>query len=252
MLELINIIESNNTIYKLLFKILLKGSIFYDYFSIEPIFKNITLNTDVNISYNDEHISIKVYDIISKIKDNSLRDYYRFLIDKKLLDLEFQYQDLHEENTALKYAIKNGLKFVDINHKPKTIIQKVIEYVNEKPKKKTHHNYQDDVPHILYYILIDDMYYKIGITKNSVQQRFSDIRKGKKIKILKLWQFSSKKEAYTREQLILSTFQNKRLYEKILENGNTEMFKEDILELHNDTPNYLKEIPDHIEDKIIN
>ncbi len=89
-------------------------------------------------------------------------------------------------------------------------------------------------PAILYYILdiITDLY-KIGITNQTVKERFGT-KKMKEIKILGTWSFKVGKNAYNTEQALHKHFKE---FQVINENftvvgGKTEFFKVDILNLN--------------------
>lgn len=85
------------------------------------------------------------------------------------------------------------------------------------------------LPGILYYIVVENVYYKIGITSKTIEQRFTknDLQK---IKIIKEIKFNKLIEAFKEEQRILREF-NDFLYKgpKILSSGNSEIFIKNIL-----------------------
>lgn len=92
--------------------------------------------------------------------------------------------------------------------------------------------FQPELPAIMYYIKIQDIYYKIGITNRTIEERF--VRdKALKINVLKIWSFDLGSKAQNAERVILNKFSHKRLREiNILKSGgNTELFNEDILNL---------------------
>lgn len=90
-------------------------------------------------------------------------------------------------------------------------------------------------PATLYYLSINNgTAYKIGITNNSVEQRFSTIDLTS-IRIIKTWHYSIGQECYDAEQQILKEFKQYRYTgPSLLQSGNTELFNKDILAL--DTP----------------
>lgn len=86
-------------------------------------------------------------------------------------------------------------------------------------------------PGILYYLSVfEGRAYKIGITNNSVEKRFgADI---KNIKVVKTWYYENGREAYNRELSILREYKEYAYTGvNLLENGNTELFNRDILNL---------------------
>ena len=89
-----------------------------------------------------------------------------------------------------------------------------------------------DKPGILYYLSVNNgTAYKIGITNNSVEQRFhkADLNK---IRILHTWYFESGKECFEKEQDILKTHTNNKYNgEPLLSTGNSELFNVDVLQL---------------------
>lgn len=95
---------------------------------------------------------------------------------------------------------------------------------------RSNSGFKKDKPAILYYLSINNgEAYKIGITNRSVQKRFNNYDL-KKIEVLKEWYYDDGVEAYAEEQRILNEFD----YFKwdgpdLLESGNTELFKSDIL-----------------------
>lgn len=89
-------------------------------------------------------------------------------------------------------------------------------------------------PAILYYIKISKeqkVYYKIGITNRTVQDRFP--RSIKYITILQELKFNKGKEALVAEQRLLELYKEKRvtIHNLLVESGNTELFIEDVLNL---------------------
>lgn len=91
-------------------------------------------------------------------------------------------------------------------------------------------------PAILYYIKIvsyhQEVYYKIGITNNSVEKRFSK-DKDKTIQILMQKQFLLGSDARAEEQSILDKYKSHRITipDFLKSKGNTELFEIDILGL---------------------
>lgn len=136
-------------------------------------------------------------------------------------------------------------KVVFINTRTKVILgckdckkewEILAKVVNTKPLKCPYCENRDKInsayseyPMTLYFIQIkhnEKLFYKVGITKTNVQQRFtiSDLRK---ISILKEIRFPTGKQAYEMEQLIKAKFKDYRYFgkEKVLEsNGNTELY----------------------------
>ena len=90
-------------------------------------------------------------------------------------------------------------------------------------------------PAILYYIKLSDgvsTYYKIGITNNTLKDRFpltSDREKIKKILLQK--QYKIGQDAKDEELKILRKFKNDRSYCDFITSGNTEVFERDVLNL---------------------
>ena len=84
-------------------------------------------------------------------------------------------------------------------------------------------------PGILYYILIDGKYYKIGITNKSIKERF--ISDSNDIKIIKEWYYDDGEECYNMEQYYLKEFEWAQIKNRniLAKGGNTEIFDRDIL-----------------------
>ncbi len=94
------------------------------------------------------------------------------------------------------------------------------------------YGFNKDKPGILYYIKIkhsDQLYYKIGITNNTVNSRY---KRYDKIKFLDYLEFKFEKgiEAFNIEKLILKEFKKHIILDfVVLKDGNTEIFDTDIL-----------------------
>lgn len=93
-------------------------------------------------------------------------------------------------------------------------------------------------PAILYYIKVyhnGNIYYKIGITNRTIEERFSVVDR-MKIEVIKIWKFDKGIDAHKKEQEILRKYKKFRYRgsEKILvSEGNTELFVRDVLNLDN-------------------
>ncbi len=85
---------------------------------------------------------------------------------------------------------------------------------------------------ILYYICIDEKYYKIGITNRTLKERYSK-KELKQIRIVKTWNYDLGKEAYDREQLIIKEFKHSLVDINPLNSSvkSKEIFNHDILGL---------------------
>lgn len=90
--------------------------------------------------------------------------------------------------------------------------------------------FRDNLPGILYYLSVNNgQAYKIGITNHSVKERYSKSDFAK-IEIIKEWKYEIGKEAREKEAFILKEYKHsKHNGNKLLENGNTELFNTDIL-----------------------
>lgn len=88
-------------------------------------------------------------------------------------------------------------------------------------------------PAILYYICIDNQYYKIGITNYDVASRFRDECEPSRLRIIKEWYYEIGSEALKQEVKIKREFKYALFKgDKILKNtGNTEIYTHDILQL---------------------
>lgn len=119
----------------------------------------------------------------------------------------------------------------------------IVRDINDNNKKRKRTKIGKDITNIetyLYYIKVNE-YYKIGITSLDVKDRFkNDIRKGVNIKVLHIWSFNNRKDAYKREQQILTRYKDYIPFDTPLIAGNTELFYEDVLGY--DTYGYLKPI----------
>ncbi len=94
--------------------------------------------------------------------------------------------------------------------------------------RNTHSDIYKDRQTTLYFIKVENVY-KIGITLETIQNRF---RKDKnvKIEVLNKWIFEDGSKAYNLEQRILKEFNNFQYFgSNILVNGNSELFTKNIL-----------------------
>jgi len=89
-------------------------------------------------------------------------------------------------------------------------------------------------PALLYYLKIShegDIFYKIGITNRSVNERFRSSEL-KRIRVIRTWDFGLGRDAYAAEQGILSAYKDFLAgVDNLLANGNTEIFNKDVLGL---------------------
>lgn len=102
---------------------------------------------------------------------------------------------------------------------------------------KCHSKFSDNIPASLYYLYITDKnnisYYKIGVTKQTLSLRFKrDLDKSFKVLLWK--SFDKASDAYAEEQRLLKELINKRVtdIDFLKSGGGTELFKEDVLQLH--------------------
>lgn len=90
------------------------------------------------------------------------------------------------------------------------------------------------LPGMLYYLRVyakTGCLYKIGIT-NKKRVKHRHCGEGRKYKVLKTWDFDLGKDAHTQEQKILAQYKKLRCCgDRLLDNGNTEMFIKDVLGL---------------------
>lgn len=86
-------------------------------------------------------------------------------------------------------------------------------------------------PAILYYILIDGKYYKIGITNKSIEERFR--RENIDIQVIAQWYYDDGQECYNMEQYYHKEFSWAKAQDdlNILKQGNTELYRFDVLGL---------------------
>lgn len=95
-------------------------------------------------------------------------------------------------------------------------------------------------PGLVYYLSINNgEAYKIGITNRSVGERFN-LKDLQKIQILKTWEMDGD-ACIAFEKEILSKYKDKKYVgPKLLKDGNTELFKEDVLNLKGNLMNSTK------------
>ncbi len=97
--------------------------------------------------------------------------------------------------------------------------------------KRAHYGFDLNKPAILYYLRINNgVAYKIGITGQSLVERFRDDMKH--IDVVRIWEYKVGEDAYIKEQKILLDYvEFKYTGDYLLRSGNTELFNKDILEL---------------------
>lgn len=100
-------------------------------------------------------------------------------------------------------------------------------------RDKHFRNYSDG-PTVLYYIKLTDLdgiaYWKIGITTQTLEKRFQ--KSMNHIEVLWTKPYSTGKKAYTMEQNILRTYEQRRAYNvnvSVIRGGWTELFTENVL-----------------------
>lgn len=98
------------------------------------------------------------------------------------------------------------------------------------------YGFKADKPAILYYLKVttedNKVLYKIGITNNSIKQRFK-LKDLQKIEILKQEEFQNGQDALNKETKIKQKFKEYRYIgpDILISNGNTELFTKNILNL---------------------
>ncbi len=93
--------------------------------------------------------------------------------------------------------------------------------------------FNPNIPAILYYICIDEEYYKIGVTNRTTELRYGKT-KMKKIRIVKEWNYNIGREAHTEEQRIVNEFRKHLVKVNPIEDTKSrEIFNHDILQLDN-------------------
>lgn len=94
------------------------------------------------------------------------------------------------------------------------------------------YGFNPEIPATLYYLSINDgMFFKIGITNRSVQERFSS-HDLSNVTVLKEWHYEKGKTAFQKEQELFKLFESYRITSKeVISSGYTELFTTDILKL---------------------
>lgn len=119
---------------------------------------------------------------------------------------------LYKENRRVySYIIKNNLQDELFSH---------MQYLPSSFKKNQ--------KAIVYYICIDSLFYKIGVSGGDVYDRFRSEKKDR-IRIIKIWEFETGIDALVFESNILKEFHTSKIKHKILHRGNTEIFTHDVL-----------------------
>ncbi len=94
------------------------------------------------------------------------------------------------------------------------------------------YGFKNNLPAILYYICIDEKYYKIGITNVTVKDRYRGKGQIKRIRIVKEWKYEIGQEARDVEKEIYLKFKEHLVDVNPIENTKSrEIFTYDVLEL---------------------
>ena len=162
--------------------------------------------------------------------------YERLSIEKTIFTKDWKKESSLVHNNKYDYSLIIDEKINYSNHYPiickehGVFHQHLGNHKNSKsgcPKCSTF-GFQFDKSGILYYILIDGKYYKIGITNKSIKERFT--KDFDRIKVIKEWYYDDGEECYNMEQYYLKEFEWAKVNNvNILKNGNTELFDRDIL-----------------------
>jgi len=150
----------------------------------------------------------------------------------------------HRRKWTLEKIKKEALKYkhrVDFKNNSNLSYETMLKYHQAEKEDIMKHmikkssGYSYDEPAILYYLSVNDGYaYKIGVTNRTVEQRYSNEDLAK-IKIIKISYYKKGIDAQRTEQRILKDFNYARLKnEKLLKDGNTELFSFDVLGLDKD------------------
>ncbi len=148
---------------------------------------------------------------------------------KHITNIEYFYNKYYIENNFIekdnKFNKKAFMKFFKCNQT--TANKKLIDLKIKYTVGNT--GFNKDIPGILYYICIDNKYFKIGITNYSVKERFK--QEHRRFKILFTHYFKKGIDAYHQEQLIIKKYKKYLIDKtiKVLSDGNTEIFNQDIL-----------------------
>jgi len=180
---------------------------------------------------------------ISKLKITKKKNFY-----KKYNN--FTTGALHYNQDVVKNITKEFLEKEFLNHDQSINLTKMMQTLNCSVAScfnifKAHnakyiynkHGFNPDKPAILYYIYDpqEDLY-KIGITNNTVEERFGkEFCSNRAIAILEQKSFDKGEEAYFEEQELLKNFSYARCENPSWpdrKGGRTEFFKEDILNKH--------------------
>jgi len=181
--------------------------------------------TSIEFSRNSNSAFNTVYSF-SKSEQKEIKKHF-----KKISKRKWNIKNIKEE--ALKYKHR-----VDFKNGSNLAYETMIyHYQNEKEdicshmiKKSSGYDYNS--PAILYYLSLENgRAYKIGITNRTVEQRYSS-EELSKIKVLMTVQYQCGIDAQKAEQQILKDFKFAKWDgEKILKDGNTEIFKYDVLDM---------------------
>jgi hypothetical protein len=136
-----------------------------------------------------------------------------------------EYKSVPRKNVKSKYNVFEVTNGVDSVYTPLSHLERGNNPWNDQS------GFQKNKPAILYYLLIKNEYFKIGVTNRTVEERFGDDMKY--IQVLSIWNYERGLNAYNKEQELLKTHKEHRyIGEPLLLSGNTEIFTKNILKIY--------------------
>jgi hypothetical protein len=136
-----------------------------------------------------------------------------------------KHKSVPRKNVKSKYNVFEVTNGVDSVYTPLSHLERGNNPWNDQS------GFQKNKPAILYYLLIKNEYFKIGVTNRTVEERFGDDMKY--IQVLSIWNYESGLDAYNKEQELLKTHKEHRyIGEPLLLSGNTEIFTKNILKIY--------------------
>jgi len=155
------------------------------------------------------------------------------LLDTVCSHMSSQFHSWSEQELQIianKYSVKSDFKRENNPAYQAAIRMNILDKICEHMERGLT-GFNPEKRGLVYYIRIDKdgtTVYKIGITNNSVKDRFRE--ESKYITVLRTWEFEYGQKAINLEQSILKEYSYAKYKgEPILKSGNTEMFIDDVL-----------------------
>ena len=162
-------------------------------------------------------------------RNNRVKNDREYYFDKNLKKFEDIHGDKYDYSKAVYKGVHEKIQIICKEHGSfwQTPSNHIYGMQGCPDCSKSPWNYQDKTTY-LYYVLINDFYYKIGITSREIEERFR--HEPAEVKVIYKKVFETGIQAYNIEQdIISSNYKFRYKGAPILKSGNSEIFTKDIL-----------------------